>query len=78
MATIKKTVSVELQTGETATVAMVKALRNDPEPVYIYDLCREEPQEEGDPILITLQQDCFAADIAAPFILTAEEIEELG
>jgi len=78
MATIKKSVSVELPTGETATVAMVKAIRSDPDPVYIFDLCKEEPQEEGDPILITLQQDCFAADVLAPFTLTAEEIEELG
>lgn len=78
MATVKKTVSVELPTGETATVAIVKELRNDPEQVYIYDLCKEEPQEAGDPILITLQQDCFVADVLAPFTLTAEEIEELG
>jgi len=75
---INKSISVTLPGGEEATVAVVKAVRQDPEPVYIYDLCREEQQQEGEAILITLQADSFAAPEEAPFSLTPAELEALN
>lgn len=75
---IRKSISVELPSGTTADVAVVKELRIDPEPVLIFDLCSEVTQEEGGPILKTLQADCFAAADEAPFELTPEEYEQLA
>lgn len=74
---INKSISVTLPNGEEATVAVVKSLRQDPEPVLIYDLCREAAQQEGDPVLITLQADCYDHPANLPFSLTAEELAEL-
>jgi hypothetical protein len=74
---IQKAVNIELPTGETATIAVVKSYREQTDPIYIYDLCKEEQQQEGEPILLTLQQNCYCMVAEAPFTLTTEEEAEL-
>lgn len=70
---ITKAISVTLPGGATANVAVVKSMREDPGPVLIYDLCREE-HKDGVSLLITLQADCFNHPSNLPFDLT--EIEQ--
>jgi len=69
---IDKTVSVQVPQG-VANLALVKEYREDSQPIYVYDLCSVNDNND----VTVLQQDVWVFVENAPFTLTGEELHNL-